>query len=61
MKVELQSRDGKVLWSDIVRHEELAAEQSVEAVVTAIANATEAAITEILANVEKSLLAGPHG
>jgi len=55
VKVELADADGAIIWSDVVARTAPASEESVEAAVAAIASATEAVITEILASVEQAL------
>ena len=56
--VELTDPDGSVIWSDVVGHMEPTSEQSVEAAVEAMAEATEAVITKILVSIESALREG---
>ena len=54
-RVELLRRDGTIVWSGTASHMEPATEEAVDAVVKAIADATEATITEMLSSIEESL------
>jgi ABC-type uncharacterized transport system auxiliary subunit len=55
VKVELTDGDGKMIWSGVKSHTEPASGPGVEAVVKAIARATEAVITEALSSIELSI------
>lgn len=55
VQAELTRSNGTVIWSGVAGHSEPAAEQSVQATVEAISNATEATITSLLSSVEQAL------
>jgi ABC-type uncharacterized transport system auxiliary subunit len=55
VKIELTNSDDKIIWSGVKSHTESASEPGVEAVVEAIATATEAVITEALSSIELAL------
>lgn len=55
VQAELTQDDGTVIWSGVAGHSEPAAEQSVQATVKALSDATEATITAILSSVEQAL------
>ena len=54
-KIQLADKDGVVIWSGVESHAEPVSEQNIEAVVRAIAGATDAVVTRALESMDSSL------
>ena len=54
-KIQIADKDGIVIWSGVESHAEPVADQNIEAVVRAIADATDAVVTRALESMDSSL------